>query len=153
MFQTPSPVGYSHILLHWVHLSGWWGLGRQSILLHIRISSLSPILSQLLLDSIGKWLKRQEYTLLRQLLCLIGMSCQGLVYWDRLLLLTLPSTAILIGVLKSWFNVRQTPSAKKHPFLHLFISAPIEDFLWVITDITVLGSNFHRTIVWLHLYS
>ena len=66
---------------------------------------------------------------------------------QRLLFLTLPSATVLVSFLKSRFNLRQTLSAKKHPIFQILISTPIKDFLWVITDITVLTSDSHCTIV------
>ena len=61
-----------------------------------------------------------------------------------LLLLTLPSSTVLVGVLKSWFNVRQTLSTEKYPILQLLVSAPIQHLLFVLTDITILGSCSHK---------
>ena len=83
----------------------------------------------------------------------------GGLYWtigdcnNRLFLPTLPSATVLVGLLKSWFNPDQTFSAQKHPILQIVVSTPIQNLLCVITDITVLGSNSHRTIVWLQLCS
>ena len=81
------------------------------------------------------------------LYCAIG-DCN-----NRLFLLTLPSATVLVGLLKSWFNPNQTFSTQKHPILQIIVSTAIQHFLWVITDITVFGSNPHHTIVWLHLCS
>ena len=72
---------------------------------------------------------------------------------NRLFLPTLPSATVLVGLFKSWFNSNQTFSAQKYPILQIVVSTPIKDLLCVITDITVLGSNSHRTIVWLQLCS
>ena len=58
-------------------------------------------------------------------------------------LLTLPSATVLVGFFKSRFNVRQTLPTEKHPILQFLVSAPIQDFLCVITDITFLSSNPH----------
>ena len=69
--------------------------------------------------------------------------CLGKLEYDSLFLLTLPSTTVLVRFCKTRFNVRQTLSAKKHPILQFLVSAPIQDFLCVLTDITVLGSNSH----------
>ena len=57
--------------------------------------------------------------------------------------LTLPSSTVLVGVIKSRFNVRKTLPAQEHPILQILVSTPIQHFLWVITDITVFGSNSH----------
>ena len=58
-------------------------------------------------------------------------------------LFTLPSSTVLVGVLKSRFNTRQTLPAQEHPILQIIVSTPIQDFLCVITDITVFSSDSH----------
>ena len=72
------------------------------------------------------------------------MSPQGTVFWDRLLLLTLPSSTILIRFFITRFNVRQTLPTEKHPILQIIVSTPIQHFLCVLTPMTVLGSCSHK---------
>ena len=64
----------------------------------------------------------------------------------KLLLLTLPSPTVLIGIFKLCLNASQTLSAEKYPIFQLLISTPIEDFLCVITPMTIFGSDTHLTM-------
>ena len=62
---------------------------------------------------------------------------------SKLLLLTLPSPTVLIGIFKLCLNASQTLSAEKYPIFQLLISTPIEDFLCVITPMTIFSSDTH----------
>ena len=70
-----------------------------------------------------------------------NLKCSAILF-----LLTLPSATVLVGFLKSRFNVRQTLSAQKDPILQIIVSTPVQHLLWVITDITVLSSDPHGKI-------
>ena len=79
----------------------------------------------------------------------MGVNCgrkENEINQSKLILFILPSPTVLIGIFKHCFNASQTLTTEKHPILQLLVSAPIQDFLCVITDMTVLSSDSHGKI-------
>jgi hypothetical protein len=65
----------------------------------------------------------------------------------RLFLLTLPSSTILVSILKLCLYLREALSTEEHPILQVLVLTSIEHFLCVLANITVFGSHSHGNIL------